>query len=248
MARRSSQLEYDVRCEWGRQGIEQLATASDVVVIVDVFSFTTSVDIAAARGATIYPYPWRDDSAAAFAVSVGAELAEKNETGLSLKPSSLENIPAGCRLVLPSPNGSSLSTLTGAVPTLAGCLRNSYAVAEAARQFGARIAVVPAGERWPDGSLRPCFEDQCGAGAILRHLAGSFSPEARAAVAVFERAAPGLAELLRACESGQEKEQRGLARDIELAAELDISGCVPQLRDGAYRGSDPRGASREDSS
>ncbi len=235
MALESSQLEYDTRCEWGRHGVERLALASDVVVIVDVFSFSTSVDIATARGATVYPYDWRDDSAVAFARSVGAELAEKNARGLSLKPSTLEDIPAGCRLVMPSPNGSKLSTLTGVVPTLAGCLRNSRVVAGAARQFGTRITVIPAGEGWADGSLRPCFEDLCGAGAILRHLPGSVSPEARAAVAAFEDATPSLAELLRACESGQEKEQRGLLRDIELAAELDVSGCVPLLRDGAYR-------------
>ncbi len=128
MAREPSQLEYDVRCEWGGQGIELLAPASDVVVIVDVFSFSTSVDIATARGATVYPYAWGDDSAAAFAESVGAELAGKNERGLSLKPSTLENVPLGCRLVLPSPNGSSLSTTTGAVPTLTGCFRNSRVV------------------------------------------------------------------------------------------------------------------------
>ncbi len=236
MARESSQLEYDVRCEWGGQGIELLAPASDVVVIVDVFSFSTSVDIATARGATVYPYAWGDDSAAAFAESVGAELAGKNERGLSLKPSTLENVPLGCRLVLPSPNGSSLSTTTGAVPTLTGCFRNSRVVAEAARHLGTRIAVVPAGEHWPDASLRPCFEDLCGAGAILRHLAGRFSPEARAAVAVYEGAASSLAGLLRACESGQEKERRGLSRDIEVAAQLDVSSCAPLLRAGAYRG------------
>ena len=225
-----------MRCEWGGQGVQCLAPASDAVVIVDVFSFSTSVDIATARGATVYPYAWGDDSAAAFAESVGAEFAGKNERGLSLKPSTLEDIPAGCRLVLPSPNGSSLSTTTGAAPTLAGCFRNSRVVAEAAQHFGTSISVVPAGERWPDTSLRPCFEDLCGAGAILRHLAGSLSPEARAAVAVYEGAASSLPELLRACESGQEKQRKALFRDIELAAQLDVSPGAPLLHEGAYRG------------
>ena len=38
----------------------------------------------------------------------------------------------------------------------------------------------PCGERWmADSSLRPAFEDLVGAGAIIRHLWGTTSPEAR---------------------------------------------------------------------
>ena len=95
--------------------------------------------------------------------------------------------------------------------------------------------MIAAGERWPDGGLRPCFEDLCGAGAIIRHLDGSLSPESRAAAAVFASASQALFESLRCCESGREKVSKDLVRDIELACELDVSQCVPLLEHGAYR-------------
>jgi 2-phosphosulfolactate phosphatase len=235
------QRDYDVCCEWGPHGVSALTPTCDVAVIVDVLSFSSAVDIATARGAVIFPYPWRDASTAAFAASVDALVAGDNELGLTLKPHSLESIAADCRLVLPSPNGSNLSTLTGSTPTLAGSLRNCAAVAGYAATVGRRIAVIPAGEIWPDGSLRPAFEDQCGAGAIIHHLpAGlSRSPEALAAAAVYENATASgkepLLELLRACASGREKQERRLDRDVELVAELNTSACVPLLEDGAYR-------------
>jgi 2-phosphosulfolactate phosphatase len=33
------QSEYQVRCEWGLQGLRQLGPISDVVIIVDVLSY-----------------------------------------------------------------------------------------------------------------------------------------------------------------------------------------------------------------
>ena len=147
------QSGYDIRCEWGPVGIDALAPAADVVVIVDVLSFTTSVDIAVGRGAVVFPYLFRDATAGRFAKERNALLAGQNASDFTLRPSSLEKIPAGTLLVLPSPNGSALSTRTGKVPTIAGCLRNASAVAAAAAGFGASVAVIPSGERWPDGSL-----------------------------------------------------------------------------------------------
>jgi 2-phosphosulfolactate phosphatase len=47
------------------------------------------------------------------------------------------------------------------------------AIAKYTRQLGGSVAVIPAGERWEDGSLRPCFEDLIGAGAIISYLTGT---------------------------------------------------------------------------
>lgn len=232
------QEQFDVRCEWGVAGARHVAP-SDVIVVVDVLSFTTSVDVAVGRGAAILPYRWKDDSAIAYARERSAELASPRnrfDGRYSLAPSSLIDAPAGLRLVLPSPNGSSIAyaAMSSGAVVAAGCLRNASAVAAWARQSGKRITVIPAGERWPDGSLRPAVEDLVGAGAIIRRLQGRRSPEACVAVAAFESAAEALRERMLLCSSGRELAERGFAVDVELATELDFSETVPVLSGEAF--------------
>lgn len=230
------QSEFNVRCEWGERGVALLVPISDVVIIVDVLSFSTSVEIAASRGAIVYPYRWKDETAYLFAESVNAEVADKNnERGYSLSPASLTAVARGIRLVLPSPNGSSLSLATSPATTIAGCLRNCRAVALSAMRKGKNIAVIPAGERWEDGTLRPCLEDLAGAGAIIKYLRGALSPESQMAVAVFESVSSNLPEQIRSCGSGKEKVAKGEVCDIVLASELNASDCVPVMIGGAYR-------------
>lgn len=229
------QADFEVRCEWGENGILQLAPVSDIVVIVDILSFSTCVEIATNQGAIVFPYPWKDASARAFAQSVDAELASKRGSGgYSLSPGSLMQISQGTRLVLPSPNGSSLSLATRATPTLTGCLRNCRAVAQAAMNYGQRIAIVPAGERWSDGRLRPAFEDLVGAGAIISYLEGRLSPEAQAAAIAYRGVQSNLEDLMKHCGSGKELIERGFEQDVKLAIELDVSDCIPLLDDGVY--------------
>jgi 2-phosphosulfolactate phosphatase len=230
------QSGFDVRCEWGENGVRHLAPGADVVVIVDVLSFSTCVEIANSRGAIIFPYRWKDESATAFAASVNAELAgfRRAGDGYSLSPASLINIPAGSRLALPSPNGSALSLATGMTPTLTACLRNCRAVATVAAKYGPHVAVIPAGERWDDGSLRPAFEDWVCVGAVISHLKGSLAPEARAALSAYLNVKLDLKHMLKQCGSGRELIERGFEQDVEIASELDVSESAPTLVDGAY--------------
>jgi 2-phosphosulfolactate phosphatase len=230
------QSQFDIRCEWGDNGVSRLAPISDAVIIVDIMSFTTCVEVAASRGAVVFPYRYRDDSAADYARSIDAELAgPRGKSRYSLSPASLIDIPEGTRLVLPSPNGSTLTLSTGDTPTLAGCLRNCKAVALAAMRCGRRICVIPAGERWrDDDSLRPAYEDLIGAGAIIHYLGGTRSPESEAAVAAFQYSRDSLAVLLRSCSSGRELVELGFEHDIPIIEQVDVSNCVPMLRNGAY--------------
>ena len=225
------QAEYDLRCEWGMRGLLALAPASDAVVIVDVLSFSTAVDIAVSNGACVFPYRWKDDSAFRFAREKGALLAsDRAATGAySLSPASLRSIPAQARIVLPSPNGSSLALSANGVPVFTACLRNAPTVAKRAAACGSRVALIPAGERWEDDTLRPCLEDLIGAGAVLAELAGSTSPEAELAVSSFARFRRALRDAFSRCGSGKELIQRGFAEDVELAAEYAVSSAAPVL-------------------
>ena len=228
------QSEFQVRCEWGIQGLRTLAPISDVIVIVDVLSFSTAVDIGVAQGGVILPYPLKGPAAAAYADSVEANLAARErDSGFSLSPSSLRNLPSGYRLVLPSPNGAALSFSADHPVILTACLRNAAAVAHAANKLGQTVAVIPAGEIWEDGTLRPSFEDWIGAGAVISTLSGSYSPEAQIAVGAFHRVRSSL-EDLRACSSGKELIERGFVSDVDLAAECNVSHTVPRLVDRAF--------------
>jgi 2-phosphosulfolactate phosphatase len=232
------QAEYALRCEWGAQGVRQLARISDVLIVVDVLSFSTAVDIAVSSGAVVFPYGSRDGGLEDYARARSAHVAEKMRTqsGFSLSPTSLRQVPPGYRLVLPSPNGAALTLAGGETVTFTACLRNAGAVARAARQFGSTFAVIPAGERWPDGSLRPAVEDWIGAGAVLARLPGRPSPEAALAIAAFESVSKLCGPVLAGSSSGKELIDRGFGEDVVLAAEFDASTTAPRLQDGGFVG------------
>jgi 2-phosphosulfolactate phosphatase len=233
------QAHYAIRCEWGLRGLEALAPGSDVVIIVDVLSFSTCVDIATVRGAIIFPYSWRGEAAEAYAAAHNAVLASTTRRvagAYSLAPSSLLHIPPHTRLVLPSPNGSTL-TMKAAVyaKTLTGCFRNCEAVAAYALQQGETITVIACGERWgQDDSLRPSLEDWLGAGAIIAYLSGTKSHEARAAAAAFQDARDDLERLVKTCSSGRELMERGFEDDVDLAVQRNVSSGAPVLVKDAY--------------
>ena len=99
---------------------------------------------------------------------------------------------------------------------------------------GKRISVIPAGEKWPDGSLRPAFEDIAGAGAIISYLKGELSPESKASAAVYQDIKNELLIHIKNCSSGKELIERGFETDIDLACVLNVSNSVPGLVNGEY--------------
>jgi 2-phosphosulfolactate phosphatase len=217
-------------------GVRKLSETCDVTVIVDVLSFSTCVDIAAGRSIVVYPYsgPWEE--AEAFAQKHGAVLARhRGEGGFSLSPAAFATAPHVERIVLPSPNGSTLTLLAAQnSQVLCGCLRNAAAIAEACAGYES-VGVVPAGEKWPDKSLRPALEDWLGAGAIISHLSGTWSHETRAAAAAFEVHQANLLETLMTIPSGVELIDKGYPVDVEIAGQYNASTAAPRFRPPAYQ-------------
>jgi len=87
------------------------------------------------------------------------------------------------RLVLASPNGSTIAAGVRAGTVVAACLRTATAVATwlAEHGFGTAerpVAVIAAGEQLSDGQLRPAFEDLLGDAqrSVPVMRAGAFSP------------------------------------------------------------------------
>jgi 2-phosphosulfolactate phosphatase len=223
---------FGVRLEWGLDGVKTLAPHCTVLIIVDVLSFSTSIDLIVGKGAHAPLTAWTHD------------------TRKQPRPSALKAVQAGAEVKMASPNGGNLC-LEAAQRTqaMAGCLRNADAVADAAINFADRgpIGVIAAGEQWgislgerdTPGRLRPAIEDYLGAGAIISGLLAEgyspASPEAALAATTFRAADPYLGDLLGGCGSGLELGANGLSEDIAIAGQVNVSKTAPRLVDGVFR-------------
>ncbi|QNS07981.1 2-phosphosulfolactate phosphatase [Streptomyces xanthii] len=245
MPAESEPAGHGVYVAWGPAGAARLAPRVVCLVVVDVLSFTTAVTVAVAAGTRAYPYRWRDAGAAEFAERVGARLAVGRSalgpgTPWSLSPASLRRAPFTPRLVLPSPNGSTVAAAAAAgTLVVASCLRNASAVGRRLTAEGLGtperpVAVIAAGERAADGTLRLAEEDLLGAGATVAALeAVRPAPSAVRARDAFLRT-PDVRAAVADCPSAHELYGYGFREDVEIATEADTAPVVPVLVDGAF--------------
>jgi 2-phosphosulfolactate phosphatase len=240
-------LQSGFRCklDWGREGARRAAAAGDILVVVDVLSFSTATATAIERGCVIIPCT-DEEGAAAIADRTGAEAAVhrgKVPTAgrFSLSPLTYLDAEPGTRIALDSPNGATCSRAAHDVPHLfVGALVNADAVAGAVRAIlntsDHAVTVLACGERWiepgQDGPLRFAIEDYCGAGAILASLPYEKSPEAKLCEMAFRAAKNDLTRIIAECGSGRELVAKGYGGDVEHASKLDIYTSVPWMRDG----------------
>lgn len=239
------QLPYEIKLDWGQRGARAAAERGDIVIIVDVLSFSSTVVTAVQHKANIYPYPPPiNESAKAYAKDVGAEIvwgrAEAVRLGgHSLSPLSFSSADYARDFVLCSLNGAACTWIAAQVPALlVGCLLNASAVADTANRLklerNVSITVIPCGEKWSDctdneNNLRPGIEDYLGAGLILSRLTGSKSPEAEVCIGAVKSSGHRIRDLIWDSSSGRELRERGYEDDVTYCCQVDISHAVPLL-------------------
>ncbi|MGO2745570.1 2-phosphosulfolactate phosphatase [Microbacterium sp.] len=191
------QSAYQVRFEWGVAGLHRLAPA-DVVVVVDVLRFSSTVVDAVASGHAVPladTVTWsRNGAAVADAAAAAASVGEG-----AVLIGSLRNASAVARTVLEIQNR---------------------------RQARTSVNVIAAGELTDAGDLRLAVEDQLGAGTIIAALSDlgldHTSPEAAAACESARGLRRAMRHLLTA--SGSAKE---IAAGVGATAKIESSGLVP---------------------
>ena len=205
-----SQSAYQVRLDWGLDGLVRLAE-SDIVVVVDVLRFSTTIVRALENGAVA------ELDAAAHAASInGASVAEAAGRSDALV------------LLGALRNASAVAHAVATEQTRRGS-RTSIAVLACGELAG----------RNPDAHVRFAVEDLLGAGAIIDALSGAgidhTSPEAAVAGESFgaqRRAAP---HRVAASGSGRELAEAGRGEEVRAAAEVDAASVVPVLRATSFR-------------
>ena len=203
------QSSYQVRLEWGVDGLARLAS-SDIVVVVDVLRFSSTVIQALERGEAF------GLDAAARAVSInGAAVAEAaGATSAVVMLGGLRNAAAVAAAVLEVQKERGV--------------RTSVAV----------IACGELGSREEGSPLRFAVEDLLGAGAIVAALTDRgidhSSPEAAAAGEAFRALRGATRHLLAASGSGRELSGAGRSDEVTAAAAVDAASVVPVLRDGVF--------------
>ena len=204
-----AQHRYQVRHEWGVDGLVRLAPA-DIVVVVDVLRHSSSVVDAIARGERVALY-----EGAHSAFRDGAAVAEAAaRTGAVVLLGCLRNPSAVAAAVLAAQRRRSA--------------RTSIAIVAA----GERVS------RDEGAPVRFAVEDQLGAGAVVDALGAlgvdHTSPEAAAAGEAFRGLRGAARHLLTASGSGQELLAAGRGDEVLSAAAVDAASVVPVLRDGVF--------------
>jgi 2-phosphosulfolactate phosphatase len=232
------------RMEWGIRGVEEASNRGDIIIIVDVLSFSSAVINALHNGVIIYPFP-RVGEINEFAKLVGGEVcilerARARELGLpSLSATSFNETHKGQKFILSSINGATcVKATTKSSIVLVGGLLNVFSVAEVAnkiqRENNINITVIACGERWNNlnnetRDLRPSIEDYLGAGAILELLNGTKSQEAKVCINAYKNSKKEIEELITDSGSGRELLKMGFPEDVKFSCQIDLFKDVPLL-------------------
>jgi 2-phosphosulfolactate phosphatase len=199
------QARYQVRHDWGADGLARLETSA-VVVVVDVLRFSTTVTDRVARGETVL----LDDSALAVSINGAPIAAAAAASGAVVLLGCLRNADAVARAVLAEQQRRGERTPIAVI------------AAGEATDAGARVAVE---DQLGAGAVIDALS-----ALGIDHT----SPEAAAACESFRGLRGAVRHLLTASGSGQELLDRGMRDEVLGAAEVSVTDAVPVLRDGVF--------------
>ncbi|MET0828841.1 MAG: 2-phosphosulfolactate phosphatase [Microbacterium sp.] len=200
------QHRYQVRLDWGLDGLARLEPA-DVVVVVDVLRFSTTVTDALARGES----PALDAATRAVSINGAPVAGAAAATGAVVFLGCLRNPSAVARAVLDEQERRAARTSIAVIA--AGELDDHGIVRFSVEDLLGAGAVIDA--------LSALGIDHT-------------SPEAAAACESFRGLRPAVRHLLTASGSGQELLERGRRDEVLAAAEVDAASLAPVLQDGVF--------------
>ncbi|MCK6079933.1 2-phosphosulfolactate phosphatase [Microbacterium sp. EYE_5] len=204
------QSRYQLRFDWGVAGLRRLAPA-DVVVVVDVLRFSSTVSAQVAGGEAV-PH---GEAAHEISRNGAAVASAAADAGAVVFAGCLRNATAVARAVLAEQNRRAARTSV-----------NVIAAGELAGHGDTAV-------------LRFSVEDQLGAGAVFAALESlgldHSSPEAAAASEAFRGLRSAVRHLLTASGSGQELLEAGNRAEVQAAAAHDADDAVPVLRGDVWR-------------
>ncbi|MGB3375385.1 MAG: 2-phosphosulfolactate phosphatase [Microbacterium sp.] len=208
------QSYYQVRLEWGTEGLARLAPA-DIVVVIDVLRFTSSMADVVADGSTVTL-----EDARAWSTNGAAVATAAAEIGAVVLLGGIRNAAATARAVMTlqerRADRTSVSIIAAGERTPAGDLR--YAVED---QLGAGAVIAAL----TDLGIDHCAPDAAVASESFRAL--------RRAVRHLLAASGSGRELTIGVPSTARMAESGIRpATVEEAAELDAVDAVPVLRGG----------------
>ena len=238
------QAPFQCRMDWGARGAKEASERGDIIIVVDVLSFSSAITNAVHNGVVIYPFP-RTGDINEYGKLVDAEVcilerSRARELGLpSLSATSFNESHRGKKYIVSSINGATCVKAANERNFIfIGCLLNAQAIANVVNQIQKEkklnITVVACGERWSGindepKELRPSIEDNLGAGAILELLGGSKSPEARVCISAYQNSKTELKELIVDSSSGRELKAMEFSEDVDFCSQINIYKEVPVL-------------------
>jgi len=214
MASPFDQSKYQVRFEWGAAGLARLAPA-DIVVVVDVLRFSSTVPDAVASGVVVTLDDAREWSSNGAAVAASAE-------GALVLVGGLRNAAAVARAVQAvqerRQQRTSVAVIAAGEKAPDGALR--FAVED---QLGAGAVIAALTDLGIDHTAPDAAVAAEGFRALkgaLRHLLSASGSARELEI--------GVASTARMAESGI------VPASVAEAASLDSSDMVPELRDGRF--------------